>query len=305
MIIKIKKKESLFALFLILIIISIFYVCYKNHNNIKKYPWYYQKMNIEKIWKYSRGNNQVIAIIDTGISNKLENSIKKKIVYKYNVLDNDNDVSDKHGHGTEMASIISGVSSENIYGISPEAKLIIIKAVSDDGKTDNEYLLKALEISEEQSATVVNISLGGFKRDELVSKKIKEMSDNNITVVAAAGDYGNKDLLFPAVERDVISVAACDNNMNVCDFSNRSEECIAMMPGDSIEAINFDENRQIVKDCYSGTSEACAITSGYIALMKGYYSSKKNVLDNADISKILKDIKRNKYTFLYPFSKND
>lgn len=104
MIIRIKKGESI-RIFFNLITISIFYVCYKNHNNIKKYPWYYEKMNIEKIWKYSRGNNQVIAIIDTGISSRLENSIKKKIVYKYNVLDNNNnDVSDKHGHGTEMVS---------------------------------------------------------------------------------------------------------------------------------------------------------------------------------------------------------
>ncbi len=61
----------------------------------------------------------------------------------------------------------------------------------------------------------------------------------------------------------------------------------------------------MIKGCYSGTSEACAITSGYIALMKSYYNLKKGHLDNSAISKIFKDIKRKKYSFLYLFIKID
>lgn len=265
------------------------------------YPWYFNKMNIRKSWTYSKGKNQIVALIDTGISNKLEKNIKSKIVYKYNVINDNKDVSDLHGHGTEMASIISGYDKLNLLGISPEAELIIIKAVSDEGKTNNSFLYKALKIAEEQNATVVNISLGGFKGDKEVRKQIKKMTDNNITIVCAAGDYGNKDLLFPASDSNVISAEACDEEMNLCDFSNRSEKSVALFPGNNIEAISINENGRLVKGKYSGTSEACSITSGYVALIKSYYISEQKVICNKDLIEILKESKKSNYDYMNLF----
>lgn len=189
MTIKIKKRGSIFAIFLILIIISIFYICYKNHNNTKKCPWYFESMNMNKVWTYSKGDDQIIAFIDTGISKELEKNIKAKIVYEYNVLEDSTNVSDLHGHGTEMVSIITGYDKLNIRGVSPESNLIIIKAVSDEGKTDNNYLLKALKIAEENNATVVNISLGGFKSDKTVSEQIRKMTDKDRSTLFSSCNF--------------------------------------------------------------------------------------------------------------------
>lgn len=169
----IKSKNKIYAIFSILTILLVF-IMFSIFSGNSTSRWYFEKMNIDKIWTYSKGEGQIIAFIDTGISKKLEKSIKTKIIYKYNVLEDNANVSDLHGHGTEMVSIITGYDKLNILGISPESNLIIIKAVSDEGKTDNNYLLKALKIAEEHNATVVNISLGGFKRDKSVSEQIKK-----------------------------------------------------------------------------------------------------------------------------------
>ena len=92
-----------------------------------------------------------------------------------------------------------------------KASIIIIKAVADNGKTDNEALYDALVYAEKNGATVINASIGGFQISDKVISQIKKLNKKNITVVAAAGDYANKDLLFPASAPTVISVEARDN----------------------------------------------------------------------------------------------
>lgn len=296
-----KKRKRVFAIFVmifIFLITIILGIIFTKSTSL----WYFEKMNINKVWTYSKGKGQIIAFIDTGISRNLEKNIEDKIVYKYNVLEDNMDVSDLHGHGTEMVSIISGDDKQNVLGISPDSNLIIIKAVSDDGKTDNSYLLKALEIAEKHKATVVNISLGGFKSDKDVSKQIEKMINKDITIVSSSGDYGNKDLLFPAVDPNVISVEACDENLKVCDFSNQSENSVALMPGNNIEALNIGDNGELIKGKFSGTSEACSITSGYIALIKSYFASKKETVDNSELKKILQETKQSNFDFIKPFS---
>ena len=167
-------------------------------------------MKIDKLWEYSKGDTQTIAFIDTGISDELANILSEKIVYKYNIFEKNDNVSDIHGHGTEIVSVACSNGYKNVFGIAPNAKIIILKAVSDEGKTNNNNLYSALKIAQNKGATIVNISLGGYKSDEKVINQINSMIDDNITIVAAAGDYQNKDLLFPANQNNVISVEALE-----------------------------------------------------------------------------------------------
>ena len=62
-------------------------------------------MGFETLWKYSRGESQIIAFIDSGISPELEKEYGNRIVYKYNAVENTNNVYDVNNHGTRMVSI--------------------------------------------------------------------------------------------------------------------------------------------------------------------------------------------------------
>lgn len=44
-------------------------------------------MNIDKLWTFSKGESQTIAFIDTGLSNKVQETYKDRIVAPYNFLD--------------------------------------------------------------------------------------------------------------------------------------------------------------------------------------------------------------------------
>ena len=239
-------------------------------------------MQIERIWAYAEGDTQTVAFIDTGISDKMYDQLSNKIVYKYNVID------DYLG----------------VYGIAPKAKLIIIKAVSDEGKTNNDYLYKALKVAEDKGATIVSISLGGFKSDQKVIEQIESMVEKNITIASAAGDYGNKDLLFPAKIKNVVSVEALSENRSIWKNSNSSDESIIRIAGCNIDTISFDQYGKLEKVSLTGTSEACAVASGYIALVRDYYTKNNIDYNNEKILDILKKLNTKqdkKVDYLTPF----
>lgn len=294
--------KKIISCFLCCIIIFVVYGC----NNKNKYKsWHLNSMKIDELWKYSMGDSQTIAFIDTGISDELANMLSENIVYRFNVFDKTDDITDMHGHGTEMVSVACSNGYDNVWGIAPNSKIIIIKAVSDEGKTNNENLYTALKVAQNNGATIVNISLGGYKTDEKVVDQINTMIKNGITIVAAAGDYKNKDLLFPANQDGVISVEALDRNNLLWSDSNTSYNSIVRMPGVKIDVLTV-QNNMLNKSIADGTSQASSITSAYIALIKDYYISKNMEIDNDMLMNILYSLKtksKSKVNYLLPFEK--
>lgn len=94
--------------------------------------------------------------------------------------------------------------------------------------------------------------------------------DKGITVISAAGDYDNKDLLFPAVDINAISL----------------------------------RDRGYKENTISGTSASCALASGYIALIREHAELNSTPLNNAQLMELLKNIKvkdKNEFNFSEPF----
>lgn len=282
-------------------------ICSCNNNQSKYDSWYLNKMKIDKLWEYSKGDTQTIAFIDTGITDELANTLSEKIVYKYNIFEKNDNVSDIHGHGTEIVSVACSNGYKNVFGIAPNAKIIILKAVSDEGKTNNNNLYSALKIAQNKGATIVNISLGGYKSDEKVINQINSMIDDNITIVAAAGDYQNKDLLFPANQKNVISVEALDSNFKLWKNSNHSDKSIIRMPGVGIDVLSLDSNGVLYRPTVDGTSQAASITSAYIALIRDYFEKEEISYDNNTIISVLNSLntkeEKQKIDFSIPFKK--
>ena len=278
-----KNVHKYIICFFILIIIS---GCNDNSYD----SWHLNNLDVNKLWEYSKGESQVIAFIDTGVSDELATHLSDRIIFKYNIIDNNQNVKDYHGHGSEMISVACGDGFSNVYGIAPNSKIIVLKAVSNEGKTDNDYLFQALKMAQNKGATIVNISLGGYKYNEKVSKQINTMVNQNIAIVAAAGDYNNKDLLFPASLNNVISVEASNKSGERWKDSNHSEDSLIRMPGCDIDVLSLDSNGIACKSTASGTSQAAAIASGYIALIKDYKLSNDTVLSNSELIELLRSL---------------
>lgn len=282
---KYAKKYTIYIL-LIFIIASLMTGCNVSKKSNKYEMWHLNSLHIDKLWSYSKGESQTIAIIDSGISNELSTKYKDNIILKHNIIDETDNVTDNNGHGTEMASLIVGNGYMNIYGVAPEVKLIIIKVVDEEGATSYSSLNKALEYAIEHGATVINISLGGTKSDPEIKENIAKAIENEITVVAAAGDYEEKDILFPSNIIGVISVEAINKDNILWQYSNHSPNSVIAFPGEEIKAITYKNNENIVENT-NGTSQAAAIASGYIALIKDYANNQEIKLNNEQIISIL------------------
>lgn len=273
---------------LLMIVVLTLSSCEFGKEKNKEYSsWYLNDMNIDKLWKYSEGKTQTIAIIDSGISDELLLKYEDNIVLTHNIIDGTDDVTDNNGHGSEMVSIIVGNGYLNIYGISPKCNVMIIKIVDGEGKTSYEALNNALKYAIENSATIINISLGGTKIDSEIQKTINDAINKGITIVAAAGDYGDRDLLFPSNINGVISVEAIDVDNELWEYSNSSPDSVIAFPGVNVNAITSEENTDFVELC-NGTSHSAAIASGYIALLRDYMYQKSIAYNNEELINILK-----------------
>lgn len=260
-----------------------------------KVPWYAKEMNFNALMEKYSASGITIGIIDTGCSDELLK--QRKSVTKYNAIDYSRDVSDGSGHGTSMTSIIVGTNDGEIISLAQDANLVIIKAADDNGRMTHKSLLKALKYAEKSNCDVVNISLGGYIASKDITVQLRKMYEQNITIVASSGDYGQKDLLFPANQNPyVISVAATDEMGNLWEYSNTAKNLVTAFPGTDIESIN---NAGQVETS-SGTSEATALAASYIGLLKREYRKKYHqVISNKKLNELMHELYldegRNKY----------
>ncbi|MDR7002446.1 S8 family serine peptidase [Neobacillus niacini] len=269
---------------LILVLFMIILVCSGCSSSINDKEYYFKQMNLKHLWEYSKGESQTIAFIDTGISNEVKELYQNRIIDTYNSIKYNNNVVDKHGHGTQMISIAAGSGEKDIWGIAPKSKIIVIKAIGEEGQENPASILKAIDYAISKKVDIINMSFGSFVSNSEIKNKIKLALTNNITVVASTGDYGNKDSLFPANMEGVVSVQAKDENGSKWQYSNTSKNDVAAFPGVEINSLTLD-NKKVKMD---GTSEATAIASGYIALLRDYYTENNINFNN---NKIIKDLK--------------
>lgn len=249
-------------------------------------PWYMDEMNSSQILEECNAEGITIGIIDTGIDEDLLKVCN--IVDTYNSINHNKDVRDDCGHGTAMTSIICGNDYKGISGLSKAANIVIIKAADEDGKMTFNSLLNALQYATTAKCDIVNISLGGYIKSDEIIAQLQKMYDKDITVVASAGDYAQKDLLFPASASPyVVSVAAMDEEGKIWEDSNTSKDLIAAFPGVNIESLDTDE----MKDISSGTSEAAALATSYIGIVKKcYYRKHDSVMKNSELMEYLHDL---------------
>lgn len=263
-----------------------------------KVPWYAKEMNFNALMEKYSASGITIGIIDTGCSDELLK--QRKSVTKYNAIDYSRAVSDGSGHGTSMTSIIVGTNDGEIISLAQDANLVIIKAADDNGRMTHKSLLKALKYAEKSNCDIVNISLGGYIASKKITDQLRRMYHCNITVVASSGDYGQRDLLFPANQSPyVVSVAATDESGKLWEDSNTAKSLVTAFPGMDIESINSDG--QVENS--SGTSEATALATSYISLLKKEYRKKHDrELSNEKLNELLQELytsaKQDKYQSL-------
>lgn len=236
----------------------------------------------------SSGDLQTIAILDTGLNESLYEENKDRITKVINVTDDSENVTNELGHGTALASLLLGSRMMNLKGLLPDVRVVLIKITDRNGKCTFENLLKGLEEAEKSNASVINISLGSDISNDAVTKKISDLYKKNITIVAASGDYGDKDILFPANLSNVVSVASLDNRFNLSKFSNYNEQITCLFPGENMDLVSMDNGALEKTTRLTGTSYATVYASAYVAAIRDYCLKHNMLIPNNLIFSLLR-----------------
>ncbi len=171
-----------------------------------------------------RSTTPTIAIVDSGIDkNRADFDGGARVVADQVITQLlPNSPGDGRGHGTFVAGIAAG-SGANYGGAAPGAKLVSLDVMDDNGMARTSDVIAAAqwiyEHKDQYNIRVANFSLhstvpSNFTKDPL-DKAVEKLWLGGVTVVAAAGNYGNADgpsgvMFAPGNDPFVITVGAVD-----------------------------------------------------------------------------------------------
>lgn len=205
------------------------------------------------------------------------------------------------------------VTYEIIKQLAPMCEIIIIPIIDKNGFTSKKNLYIGLQKALDVKVDIVHLGLKYNHEKNLdcaLDAQINIILKNFPYVVAAAGNDGKslKELAYPAAQKSIFfSVGAFERKNNsypICDFSQGSlpyglpyeDDKISTLPnfvfpGSKILCPVFDnETQDYLYINFSGTSMACAMMTGFLALVLAEF--KNNFTKNQIQEVILKSSKK-------------
>lgn len=244
--------------------------------NDPRFPdmWNLAKIRAEAGWDITTGSSDVIiAVVDTG-ADASHPDLQGKLLPAYDFVNNDNDPADDQGHGTHVAGTAAAVTNNGIgiAGVSWEAKVMPIKALSANGSGAHSWIANGIVWATDHGADVINMSLGGPYTSATMSQAVDYAWSHGVVIVAAAGNGNTSNPTYPAAYDDVIGVAATTQNDERATFSNYGSYVSVASPGISILSTVRGGGYQ----AWSGTSMASPHVAGLAALIEAIHPNWTN-----------------------------
>ncbi len=282
--------------------------------NDEHYPlqWHHQLIGLENAWDITMGSADVlVAVVDSGIRFEHPDLIGKLQTGGYDFIHNpslsldgdglDPDPSDPGDamtgggifHGTHVAGTIAAAidNSIGVAGVGGRTRILPIRTIGVQGLGTVMDMLQGIRYAAglpndsgeipDQSADIVNLSLGGTSYSQAEADLFNEIIfDRDIVVVAAAGNDAMDTPSYPASYPGVISVSAITPNRTPAEYTNFGSHIDLAAPGgdlvrdldgdgwdDGVLSASGDEDYSYLQ----GTSMAAPHVSGVVALMKAIH----------------------------------
>jgi len=242
------------------------------------------------------GSGVVVAVTDYGVKFDNQDLAGKGDGLNQRYRDNTSNNQAEDDHGTHVAgTIAANRNGVGMHGVAYNSKILSVAINLSDTAPGGLYPYEAFDYAINNSgvsggAKVINASWGGgggvanvdsWQIDSM-DYYMKSTIKNNSLLVAAAGNNGGLNPLFPALFAAVnqfngyiIAVAAVDNNKDIAGFSNRcgitAEFCLSA-PGVGILSTVGNATSY---DYFYGTSMAAPHVSGAAAVLFGAWPQLK------------------------------
>ncbi len=177
-------------------------------------------VNADKVWKLGyTGKGVIVAVIDSGVNynhtdlaDHLWDGGAQYPNHGYNTIDDNFDTMDRYSHGTHCAGTVCGDGTSGIYtGIAPDATLMCVKALNDQGKGNASSIIAAMEFAIENQADILNMSLGivgpSVTDKTLLRRSCVNALEHGVIASVATGNYRTDS--YYQVPNNILAPADC------------------------------------------------------------------------------------------------
>ncbi|MBN2391421.1 MAG: peptidase S8 [Anaerolineae bacterium] len=208
--------------------------------------WAHSIIQSPGAWGITTGSSDVIiAIIDSGVD-KSHPDLASKLVAGYDFVGDDDDPTDKHGHGTHVSGIAAAITNNGIgvAGMAWSAQIMPVRVLDDTGSGSNADITDGITWAYQNGADILNLSLGGIYYSQTMQDAVNAAHAAGSLVIAAMGNcrisctindvqYTNP-TQYPAAYNNVIAVAATDIGESYTYYSQYGSHCDIAAPGGEI-----------------------------------------------------------------------
>jgi subtilisin family serine protease len=251
------------------------------------------------------GEGVTVAVIDSGVNtaggdlfgeNESSSSPDRVSPASKNFITNEtvadvgiDAVEDGSGHGTWVASSIAANATNDTHdGIAPEAHVLALKALDDEGSGSTANIARAIRYAADNGADVITMSLGSPVYSPALADSIQYAQDNGVQAITVATGNSRQTTRWMASPSDVdgvIAVAATNGSapatagsayfsqigpdpstLDGSSLESQGEQPDIAAPGMQTVALTADTSGFTSTHTLSGTSMATPMVAGTIAL---------------------------------------
>ena len=255
-------------------------------------------IEMEPAWDIELGDpNMIVAIIDSGLrlthpefSGRIWNNVNEvsdgtdtdnngfidDLVAGWDFINDDNNPTDDHGHGTNVAGIAlaSGNNSIGYAGVNWNSRVMICKALNENNSGTYAAIAGAIYYAVDNGAKVINMSIGGSESSATLSDAIDYCYNNGVVLVACMMNENNDVTYYPAGYDKTIAVGSTDPNdtrSNPFFWSNTSGSNFGnhidlVAPGNYMYGLS-NSSDTYYGGYWGGTSQASPLVAGVVSLL--------------------------------------
>lgn len=244
--------------------------CVDPGQTYKPLPWAQMTLDPQRVWPFSTGRGQTVAVVDTGIDAS-QPQLSGRVLTGTNVGGGASTGNrDCAGHGTQVAGVIAAKATSGVgfRGIAPDAKLLPValtaKNETPDSNVDPKLLAKGIDWAVNHGATIVTVPYATYSDDETLKASVANAHRRHVLVVAATGDLGSEQnpVPYPASYPGVLAVGTLAQDGTVSKDSGYGEFVGLVAPGASVVTTQAGHGMVVV----DGSAYAAGYASAVAAL---------------------------------------
>jgi hypothetical protein len=236
--------------------------------------WALARIAAPQAWAITTGSQDIIvAVLDTGI-NPNHPELQGKSIPGRNLIEQNHNAEDDHGHGTAIAGIIAAATDNGIgmAGVCGSCRVMPVKVLDAQGEGTYADVIAGILWAVDNGAQILNLSLGEYVYSRLLAATVAYAQARGAILVAAAGNEAANEPLYPAAFPHVIGVAATDVSDHIWVASHYGAHVDLAAPGVNILSTGLSDGYVVA----SGTSFSAAYVSGVAALVRSHYRHLSN-----------------------------